>query len=140
VGLGVLAVLAVVALAVRLWPLLVAAAVVAVCYRLTVRRRAARPLSPRPSAPPWPAPLDLAAVAADRDRLAADLAAMTADRDRQAAEAAELRESAYLAWDAAASAPPRRRAASDDCPPDRRAALLAAPRSGARPLGGDPWE
>jgi hypothetical protein len=149
VAAAVFVVLAVAALVARVWPLLVVAAVVAAGYRAR-RRPAARSLSPRPGTPAArQARPDLAAVAADRDRLAAEVAEVRADRDRLAAEVAEAREVARLAWDAAASAVPRchscRRplddagecpAACGDGPPEPRAALLADPRSGARPLGG----
>jgi hypothetical protein len=137
--LGVLALAAVAVLALDLlahWWVLALVAALAAGYWLG-RRQGGGPI-----AWPWsrPARVPLGAVLAAADARDADEVARLRDEvDRLAAEAEQLmterdeaRESAALAWDASASAPPR------PAPPpgDGRARLLAAPRSGARPLGG----
>ena len=68
------------------------------------------------------------------------MAAVTerASLERLTAELADARESAAMAWDAAAEQPPRRPAdvgPADDLAAARRRRLLDDPLSGARPLG-----
>jgi hypothetical protein len=98
----------------------------------------------RPASAPPITPADLAALRRERDDLARQVAALGADRGRAdvlaadvarlAAELADARESAEMAWDAAAAAvPPRPPAEPEESP--LLAAMLADPCSGVRRLG-----
>jgi len=116
-ALGALALVDVLA---HVWPVLLAAAVLGA---YAPGRRRAIP-SPRPER-------ERQADGAERERLAAEVDRLTAELDG-------ARESAALAWDAAAEQPPRPAdvGPADDLAAARRRRLLADPLSGARPLGG----
>jgi hypothetical protein len=123
----------------RLAPLTVAVAGLVLVAALVRRRRRLPPLTrprhigeayapPEAGLPQWNAAAPHRALLAENDRLRAEVGQLRTDL-------AAARESAMAAWDVAAGRPPRPAQPAD---PDRDR-LLAAPRSGVRPLSGT-WE